>query len=706
MSEAVANQLTALGYTVDRISGADRYETAAAIAAKTATVQPIGTTSVAGFPLRTAILATGENFPDALAGGAPAFSGIHPILLTSSSSLSAAAKAQLSALSVQRVIVLGGTSAVSQAVVDDVNALGIQTKRVSGADRGATAADLAGLLVDSLANGGFNYYGSTVAPSATPAICVGTEATNAVLLVSGSSAADAMAAAPHAARCRAPMLIAGSAGTAAFLGGPAGQTLVGVVKAIGGTAAVSAEQLTAAKDAATSATPTATIAATLDHDLIKVDFSEAMSNANGDLTVNNGNDICVTQTPSAALPTTGLAADTCYLVTPVGGATTLYALAANDLNANDVVRVSGFTAAANPAGRAIAPTTFTVSGSAAPLTATVEKAVQGASTFEIVFNQPVSLNNAPANVTITRAANNPVNLGASLTFANTTASEIGTTATVTVSGLTPAPAAELRSGDVIKVETASATRVATAAGTLATPLNYVVPGPGATPTASKVTGVVADLGGVTLLPDPVADHTVVVQANNARPATGAGALLVTYDRGSAAAGASTTAEAVLNNIDGVTTITVKLGKDAGGTVNATSSDVAAALTATGLVTATPSVPNEPIPSSYTPVDAPLKAGTRTLTATVTASKPLTAVTVANIVYDAAGTGFNTEPVAAGSLVFNPGQATFTVKFDLDVGVSAKAAPTNGVSTLRFSAGALTDATAQTNTAHVTSFSAP
>ena len=82
VSAVVAAQVTSLGYTVNRIAGENRYETAADIAAFQATLAPVGITRVAGIPLRTAIVATGENFPDALSGGAPAFRGKHPILLT------------------------------------------------------------------------------------------------------------------------------------------------------------------------------------------------------------------------------------------------------------------------------------------------------------------------------------------------------------------------------------------------------------------------------------------------------------------------------------------------------------------------------------------------------------------------------------------------------------------------------------------------
>lgn len=65
LSSSVANTLSAAGYTVRRLSGADRYATALAIAAEI--------DQVAG-PAGVLFVATGRNFPDALAAGAAAAS--------------------------------------------------------------------------------------------------------------------------------------------------------------------------------------------------------------------------------------------------------------------------------------------------------------------------------------------------------------------------------------------------------------------------------------------------------------------------------------------------------------------------------------------------------------------------------------------------------------------------------------------------------
>ncbi len=69
----VASQLTGLGYSVVRYSGADRFATAVAVA------------KALGSP-KTVLLATGTNFPDALAAG-PAAAHVHGAILLTNGSL-------------------------------------------------------------------------------------------------------------------------------------------------------------------------------------------------------------------------------------------------------------------------------------------------------------------------------------------------------------------------------------------------------------------------------------------------------------------------------------------------------------------------------------------------------------------------------------------------------------------------------------------
>jgi putative cell wall-binding protein len=118
-------------YTTSRLAGANRYATAAAIAEQS---NPNG----AG----TVYLASGENFPDALSGSALAAQRSAPLLLTAGSTLPSETASALTALGPHDVIILGGTSSVSDAVADAVGNLlgaGVVISRIAGADRYATS---------------------------------------------------------------------------------------------------------------------------------------------------------------------------------------------------------------------------------------------------------------------------------------------------------------------------------------------------------------------------------------------------------------------------------------------------------------------------------------------------------------------------------------------------------------------------------------
>ncbi|GEM_PF-2602148 len=127
VSDAVVAQLSAIAPT-RRVWGADRYATAAAVATDAFTA-----------PVSVAYVATGLDFPDALAGGAAAGAAGAPLLLTAGDTVPAATAAALQTLSPSEIVVLGGTGVVSDAVVAQLSAIA-PTRRVWGADRYATAA--------------------------------------------------------------------------------------------------------------------------------------------------------------------------------------------------------------------------------------------------------------------------------------------------------------------------------------------------------------------------------------------------------------------------------------------------------------------------------------------------------------------------------------------------------------------------------------
>ncbi|WP_419842344.1 cell wall-binding repeat-containing protein [Candidatus Poriferisodalis sp.] len=147
VSSSVEEQLRADGYDADRISGGDAYATAVSVAEEVGRTG--GSPGVYGRRGRTVLLATGENFADALALGPLAYEGRHPVLLTPRGELHADVAGFLRSAGVSHVIVAGGTAAVSRGVQDAVERLRISVQRLAGNDRFETAAVIARELLDS-----------------------------------------------------------------------------------------------------------------------------------------------------------------------------------------------------------------------------------------------------------------------------------------------------------------------------------------------------------------------------------------------------------------------------------------------------------------------------------------------------------------------------------------------------------------------------
>ena len=146
VSDAVERSISAIsGISVTRIEGDDEYATAVAIADLVGW-SPGSPGEIRGKG-RTALLATGEAFADALAAGPLAYRGEHPILLTRSSELPAAVSTFLGGSRTEHVVILGGTAAVGAAVENDVERLGITVERWRGSDRFGTAVDIAEALL-------------------------------------------------------------------------------------------------------------------------------------------------------------------------------------------------------------------------------------------------------------------------------------------------------------------------------------------------------------------------------------------------------------------------------------------------------------------------------------------------------------------------------------------------------------------------------
>lgn len=132
--DAAAAVATPVSGTLERLAGADRLATAAAVSRRTA--------GTAG----TALLARADDYADALAGAPLAAHLGAPLLLTSPEGLSDAAADELARLRAERVILLGGEAALSARVANDLAARGLTVERIAGANRFDTAARIADLL--------------------------------------------------------------------------------------------------------------------------------------------------------------------------------------------------------------------------------------------------------------------------------------------------------------------------------------------------------------------------------------------------------------------------------------------------------------------------------------------------------------------------------------------------------------------------------
>jgi len=133
VSEGVLAQLRQHAGAVERLQGADRYATAASAAT---------TASATG---GTVFMASGQAFPDAVAGGALVARRGAALLLSRGDQLPEPTRAALQQLAPSRVVLLGSTAALSDAVLASVTAAAPQAvvERWGGQDRYATAAQIA-----------------------------------------------------------------------------------------------------------------------------------------------------------------------------------------------------------------------------------------------------------------------------------------------------------------------------------------------------------------------------------------------------------------------------------------------------------------------------------------------------------------------------------------------------------------------------------
>jgi len=177
ISNGVLDVLRSEGFSVERLARTDRYQTSAVVARAGGGAGEVG-------GLATAVLASGTRPVDALVAGSPAYAARLPVLLSTTEPLSPAAAAVLRDLEIDQVFVVGGEAALSSQVEDDARALGVQVRRLAGADRQGTARAVATYAETAL---GF--------------------LDTMVYLARGDGAIDALAGAPRAGRDSAPILL-------------------------------------------------------------------------------------------------------------------------------------------------------------------------------------------------------------------------------------------------------------------------------------------------------------------------------------------------------------------------------------------------------------------------------------------------------------------------------------------------------------------
>lgn len=237
VSQAVEDELDA-DYTVVRVEGVNRWETAAAAGAAIAdTDDGVPATTDDGLGSTedgiTAVLANGRNYPDAVSGGPIAFAGRFPVLLTEAGTLPDATATALEELGIEHVVILGGTAVVNESIKTALEADGYSTERLAGNDRFAT-----NVKVNEFASTELGFGGSTAYLS------VGSGSDKAF--------ADALSGGPVAGTNTAPLVL--TAPTS--LPGPtqgyltANANAIDEIIAIGGTAAISDATLAAAAEAA------------------------------------------------------------------------------------------------------------------------------------------------------------------------------------------------------------------------------------------------------------------------------------------------------------------------------------------------------------------------------------------------------------------------------------------------------------------------
>lgn len=156
VARGVEDELVRMGVSVTRIAGTNRYDTAAKTYTYRYGPEMESPEAIDGMP--TAFLASGENYPDALAAAPVVAAARLPLFLTRPDSLPEETKRILASdwercpngVCIEQIIILGGTSAVGTQVEAELRALGLSVRRIAGVSRQETAVEFAEFARDEV----------------------------------------------------------------------------------------------------------------------------------------------------------------------------------------------------------------------------------------------------------------------------------------------------------------------------------------------------------------------------------------------------------------------------------------------------------------------------------------------------------------------------------------------------------------------------
>jgi len=162
------NNVKVLAYeSVERMAGSDRYQTSIKILQNNWQQSDY------------IVLASGENFPDALCAAPLAQKYNAPVLLVEKNSISDSAIGEINRLGVKNAFIIGGTGVISENIEGQLINLNISYTRIQGIDRYETSVKVAELI--------------------------GT--TNGAVITSGENFPDALSIAPIAGKRQMPILL-------------------------------------------------------------------------------------------------------------------------------------------------------------------------------------------------------------------------------------------------------------------------------------------------------------------------------------------------------------------------------------------------------------------------------------------------------------------------------------------------------------------